>query len=321
MRVDCANSSVFIWFQVHAKGALQKTYAKQVENEHGHVVIKIGPGLAPYTSEVSSTPHDTPSTPHDTPTPSPQQSSKGPPSTTNDTPSTPSPPLSYEAPPLTPPGTPSSQSPTQRSKGPTSTPPGTPSSQSKAPISTPPDIPFTSIPLSPPPAIPRTPREMSNTEKEKKKKKKKKEKRKKKKKPQPPPPKPRSPCVSECEEEVETKLGGGVTMPSIFAMCHIPASRQGISEPDTYQVSEDRSGVGSSSWRDEDDVPNFPPAVPSSYMRLKGIVRSFGNKIDARNLVEVGPHGWHASSIAPYDLGDTGDTVTVDRAGWHEKEK
>lgn len=84
---------------------------------------------------------------------------------------------------------------------------------------------------------------------------------------------------------------------------------------------EDCFGVGLFFWRDEDDVLNFFFVVFSSYMCFKGIVRFFGNKIDVRNLVEVGFYGWYVLSIVFYDFGDIGDMVIVDRVGWYEKEK
>lgn len=150
---------------------------------------------------------------------------------------------------------------------------------------------------------------------DKKEKKKKKKKRKK-----PPPPKPKP--IEYCDDGVcgdsdgDGDLGN---LPSIFAICHIPATRQGQGVDDSggYEEVEDRSGQASPRSGDEDDGPDIPLAVPS-YMRPDQFAGIFGKKIDARNVVELGPHGWHPEANAPYDITDTGDTVTVSASGWHE---
>lgn len=67
---------------------------------------------------------------------------------------------------------------------------------------------------------------------------------------------------------------------------------------------------------DDDDGPSIPPEVPS-YKRGNAIAAIWGKQIDARNLAELGPHGWHPLAEAPFDVTDDGATVTVSSSGWH----
>jgi hypothetical protein len=137
---------------------------------------------------------------------------------------------------------------------------------------------------------------------DKKPKKKGKKKKKKKKKPPPPPSKP----IECCDDDV---CGNQGQLPSIFAICHIPATLQGQGLEDDYGgdgKKEDRSSYTSSCSQEENEGYDIPPAVRNS-MRPDEFVGIFGKEIDARNLAEVGPHGWHPTANAPYDITDIGD--------------
>ena len=214
-------------------------------------------------------------------------------------------------------GPPIREEPKMEPKDPQSSPSATPPPSPPSPPPPPPPSPASyTTPQSSPPDI--SPKRLPSVFD--KKPKMKKEKKKKKKPPPPPPqPKPIERDPEECGDDVCGDGDGDLgQLPSIFAICYIPKTRQGDKyDDDERGYKEDRSGQASPRSDEEDDDPDIPAAVPS-YMCPDEFASIFGKKIDARNLAEVGPHGWHPTANAPYDITDTGDTVTVGPSGWHE---